>query len=57
MLYKLLVNNYIKKQGLYNIKKCGDSIILYRHNEATRRFNNWEECYNFLKMMRWLELI
>lgn len=56
-MYKLLVNHYIKRQGFYEIKNWGKTVIIYRNHQVVRKFDSYKECYKFLKMMAWLELI
>lgn len=57
MMYRLLINNMIKKQGFYKVKYCGNGVFLFRHGVVARKFDSYKECYNFLKTMKWLELM
>lgn len=56
-MYKLLVKYIINKQGFYHIKNQDETVVIYRNHQVVRKFNSYKECYKFLKMMKWLELI
>ena len=57
MLYQLISKYYITKSKKYKAEVADGKVLLYRHNDLVRAFKSWEECYRFLKLIHYMELL
>ena len=57
MLYQLISKYYITKSKKYKAEVVDGKVLLYRHNNLARAFKSWEECYRFLKLINYMELL
>ena len=57
MLYQLISWYYINKSKKYKAEDVDGKVLLYRHGDLVRAFKSWEECYRFLKLINYMELL
>lgn len=57
MLYQLISKYYITKSKKYKAEVVNGKVLLYRHGDLVRGFESWEECYRFLKLIHYMELL
>ena len=57
MLYQLISWYYTNKSRKYKAEVVDGKVLLYRHGDLVRAFKSWEECYRFLKLINYMELL